>query len=748
MHTRIPYSSNKKNIHPMRRALLFLIVLFLGFYAEAQVVRDGLGHFTGSRGRFNEGQQNSPLRNSVNPNGFNPNENDTIEDENEGMPKGIDYDHVEEADSVLLDAVRMFSTNVNTPKVTKERRPSLQPHGLAFVDKQDAFNSRYYLSAGGLGHPHLSLWYGEPQNMAWSWLTPSLTPAYNKSIDDLTFYLTRRPYTSLYYGGSLNKDNQVRVTHTQNITPRWNFAFDYDLISREGEYTNSAVKDQYFDVTTNYYSKDARYQLQGGFIRGNEQIGENGGLVNDNQFRSGDADSRSGAEVNLYEAQNQWKNYTLFLHQSYNTVRPFYKTRPTTTKVKFDTVVARNVATDSSIVVVKDTLHLLRDSIVGYDTILPHSPRVINTGVWGAHIDFAKWNRRYADPTPNLQFYPNVFADSTQTLDSTTAYSLNGNIFWTNDAYMDHRWKNPVKITLGVKPQLHSVSMDAQYTKWASLDAYATALLSAGKNSLRAEAQSTAMGEHELGDYRLRASLMREMEKHSVGLHADIKAQSPAWIYFHYLSNNYRWDNESLKKEQCQRLSADYKWSLGSPDSNHFMGNLELALSNISDITKIGTAMMPQTFEGSTQLMQASLSMQWRQGWFCLDMQQFLQQSSNSNLLSVPLFATKNSVYADFSLFKNALHMQTGFDIRYHTKYYADGYNPALGMFYQQRTNEVGNYLWADFFVTLRIQRACIYAKVGHFNTPFEELHQYLLLPHYPGDDIGVFYGIIWKFFD
>lgn len=732
----------------MRRALLFIIILFLGFSAGAQVVREGLGSASGPRG-LNVGQQSSSRGNASTPNGFNPNESDTTESEIDGMPKGIDYDHVEEADSILIDAVRLFSASGSTPKVTKERRPSLQPHGLACIDRQDEFNDRYYLSTGGLGRPHLSLWYGEEQNLAWRWLTPSITPAYSKSIDDLTFYLTRRPYTSLYYGGSLNKDNQVRVTHTQNITPRWNFAFDYDLISREGQYTNSAVKDQYFDVTTNYYSRDARYQLQSGFIRGNEQLGENGGLVNDNQFRSGNSSSRSGAEVNLYEAQNQWKNYTLFLHQSYNTVRPFYKTRPITTKVNFDTIVTRNITTDSTVIAQKDTLHLLRDSIIGYDTTLPLKPRVINSGVWGMHIDFAKWNRRYSDPSPNLQFYPNVFVDSTQTLDSTTAYSLNGNLFWTNDAYMDHRWKNPVKVTLGVKPQLHSVSMDEQYTKWMSLDAYASTLLSAGKNSLRAEAQSTIAGEYELGDYRLSASLLREMKKHVVGLHADIKSQAPAWFYYHYLSNNYRWDNKELSKEQRQRISADYKWNLGNLDSNHFMGKLQLSLSNIFDITRIdGSTMTPHTFEGNTQLMQASLSMQWRQGWFCFDMQQFLQKSSNTDLLSVPLFASKNSLYADFSLFKNALQMQTGFDIRYHTKYFADGYNPALGMFYHQRTSDVGNYLWADFFVTLRIQRACIYAKVGHFNTPFEELHEYLLLPHYPGDDIGVYYGVIWKFFD
>ena len=68
-------------------------------------------------------------------------------------------------------------------------------------------------------------------------------------------------------------------------------------------------------------------------------------------------------------------------------------------------------------------------------------------------------------------------------------------------------------------------------------------------------------------------------------------------------------------------------------------------------------------------------------------------------------------------------------------------------MFFKQDKIEVGNYLWADFFINLQVKRASIYAKAGHFNS-FLESHSYYLLPHYPANQLGFYFGLTWKFFD
>ena len=125
-----------------------------------------------------------------------------------------------------------------------------------------------------------------------------------------------------------------------------------------------------------------------------------------------------------------------------------------------------------------------------------------------------------------------------------------------------------------------------------------------------------------------------------------------------------------------------------------------------------------------------------------------LQHSTDPDQLPVPLWASKNSLYADFPLFHGTLRAQLGVDLRYHTAYHAPFYDPATGLFLQQDALTVGNYLWGDLFVTMQVKRASIYIKAGHLNALWENPATYFLLPHYPGQKFGLQWGLTWCFFD
>lgn len=724
------------------RFYLLLLLLLFSVTAQAQHVETG---------RVNA---NIPIKVNTNKistdkaktdaNGFRPMEIDSTETDT--MPQGIDYDHAEETDSALIEYVRMFHSHAGLPKVLSVKPPTLEPSGLSFIDRQDAFNDQFYLSAGGLGHPHISLWFGGGKTSSFGWLTGFVTPAYGKTIADVDLYQTRRPYTALQYTSSLNKDHQVNITHTQNITPRWNFSFDYDLIRRDGEYTQSALKSHYLDATTNYYSRDSRYQLQAGFIRKNEYLQENGGIVDDQQFRDGTASTRSGIEVNRYGASNQWRTYDLFVHQTFNTVRQFDKLIPRHAMMPHDSIVARKDTSGTAAAIVYDTLHLQRYEQVGYDTVSPRKPHCLNSGVWGLNASLSKWRRNYIDM--DSTGYAIAYADTSQTFDSTTAYDLTAQLYWTNDAYMDHRWLNPLKVTVGLRPQMRSVTMADRYTRWGNMAGYANATVSFNNERLSMGAERMMAGEYEYGDWKCVASVSHEAYHSRISIATEMDAQAPQWLFHHYLSNNYRWDTMGYKKIQTRRAYMDYHWTVGQTDSNHFTGSLRMGWSRIGNNVWFDETLHPYQTNLSADLLQATASAQLRLGWFHYDMQHFVQHSSNDAVVSVPLYACKNSIYADFAMFRKTLRMQTGFDLRYHTLFYADGYAPALGAFYHQRQTQVGNYLWADFFLTIKIRQACIYAKVSHFDAPFEQQPSYFLLPHYPGEDFGIYYGLVWKFFD
>ena len=82
----------------------------------------------------------------------------------------------------------------------------------------------------------------------------------------------------------------------------------------------------------------------------------------------------------------------------------------------------------------------LRDTIVGYDTLQPHKPHVYNTGVFALDLQWDKQKYRYTD--------------------STLFHLITATLYWTNDAYPDHRWHNPLKLYGGIRPQIAFLRLD------------------------------------------------------------------------------------------------------------------------------------------------------------------------------------------------------------------------------------------------------------------------------------------------
>ena len=205
---------------------------------------------------------------------------------------------------------------------------------------------------------------------------------------------------------------------------------------------------------------------------------------------------------------------------------------------------------------------------------------------------------------------------------------------------------------------------------------------------------------------------------------------------------------DDLKAIGIRKIEADYSHSSLLQvhlAAQHISHNVWFTQYTLDDNK---TALFPQQSDGSALLLQCRVNLNLSVfGWLHYDMQQHVQYSSDQEQIRVPLFASKNSIYADFKLFNNVLHTQIGTDIRYHTAYKADGYDPVMGAFYRQDEVEVGNYLWADFFINIQVKRASIYAKAAHLNSFLEE-HSYCILPHYPAKQFGFFFGMTWKFFD
>lgn len=672
-----------------------------------------------------------------------PDSTNTADTSAEG-PKGIVY-HVDIPDSVLQAKVFMFHLVPAQVKFNQVSHPILTPTGAQFSDRLDGMNGNYYLTVTELGHPHLSLFpsFGSSPGLVYK---TNVFPGLYKTPKNITLYQVQTPYTLLSYNSSLDKDYQVHVTHSQNINARWNVAMDYHLISPEGVFSNSGATDHFLDLTTNYYSRDARYQVAAGFIWQRMLVGENGGLSNKDIYTNKRTSSLSGVPVNYTNGMSNTRDHTVFVRQTFNTVRQFEWYRPiketfidtipvrdTLTLTLFDTTLNDSVAVDT----VRTTFRYeARDSIVDYDTIQPHDPHVYNTGVLGMELQWDRQKYRYRD--------------------STLYNKLSATLFWTNDAYLDRRWHNPLKLYGGLRPEVAWLKQDSSLysdTSIRKLALYPFARLEispwpAAELILYAEAAPN------LSEYNLDARLQfpfrdsNGFSTQNLTFHAVVKAHQPELIY---IAQNYLRKSDysiEMKPIGIRQIEADYKrgdFLQVHLAAQHISHNVWFEQMANTDST---TVLLPNQADGSALLLQGRLNLNLKlTGWLHYDMQHHLQYSSDQDQIRVPLFATKNSVYADFKLFHNVLHTQVGVDVRYHTAYKADGYDPVLGAFFRQNDVEVGNYLWADFFINLQVKRASIYAKAAHLNSFLEE-HSYFMLPNYPSKQFGFFFGITWKFFD
>ena len=647
------------------------------------------------------------------------------EEKNDTLPKGIIFDYEVIPDSTLLESVYYFFLKPFDSKIYQAYHPTLLPDFIEQSDALCAFNNNYYQTTGNFGSPHQSLYPRFGQNIDFDY-QPSVFGGYGYSLQNLHFYQTSRPYTVLGFFNSTVSDYQVRVVHTQNLTQRWNIALHYDLINSEGAYSNQKTLNNYLGFSTNYFSKNLRYQVKAGAVWKNLNIQENGGIAADSLFTENVQTNRSGIPVNMYDAATKYNNFAVVAHQSYNFARKIG------TFIHTDTVAA---ATDSSA------------AVITYDTTT-YKGSPFNFGVISHQITLDNTKRNFYHSNIDPLYYPNIYVDSTNTFDSVSYLKIENMLFWSNDAYKDYDYKNPFKLSVGIRHicALKTITYGFDYgyvqSLWInSLLPFAKADISLGKFAINLFAEKSVSNFIDIQDNNLlKGKISYTANDHVFSISAYNSHKSPDLFYNNYFGNNYHWGNREYKRIRANNIEFEYNWK----------DYIELlsGVTNAQNMVWLDTNSLPFQTDQSAWLAQTRLNTNLHVGRFHWKTFNLLQFTSNSDVFRVPVFACKHSFFADFKLFKNALALQAGVDLRYNTAYYADAYNPALGSFYRQDDIEIGNHIWTDIFTTLQIKHATIFVKLLHINALLESTPDYFVSPHYPGYDFMVQWGFVWKFFD
>jgi hypothetical protein len=323
-----------------------------------------------------------------------------------------------------------------------------------------------------------------------------------------------------------------------------------------------------------------------------------------------------------------------------------------------------------------------------------------------------------------------------------TVTKIINDVVWSNPSFNPQKKLRVFRLEAGIKQQYAEVSMREtknyliQYNPHAEIDFVPFP-------SLRLEARGDyVLGDFNEGDLSLRVKLSSTLGRPDqnigiISLTGNYVFQQAGWFFEHYAGNNFQWDT-TWQKQGLISGGFNYSWKFLEAGFN---------ISRINHYVYLDSLSRPRQNQGEFGHIYVYLNGDINVWRFKFKPQMVYQTVQGTTLMRVPAFMGNLSIYYIQPLFHGAAVLQPGFNFFYNSAYYADQYNPATRSFFLQDKREIGNYLYMDVFIDLKIQHARFFAMYSHFNAGFMG-RDYYMTPKYPMQDAAFKFGIAWRFHD
>lgn len=562
--------------------------------------------------------------------------------------------------------------------------------------------SRFCASLGNIGQDYRSLIpYPILRNSGFDYGIHTFD-RYLYQNDSVKYYKVLKTYTQLEYVQGAKKEIDFHAKFSRNIYRSFNLGFDFRVMNSPGAYTSQKTNQINFYLTAQYFTKDKRYGVIANFLLNRLRNWENGGIKFDSIFEQNLETNRALYDVNLSSAQNRIWETGFYMKQYFNLSRH-----------------QKNV---------KDTTYLSR--------------KHFELGRISYTFEYNRQIQNYIDNKPVSGFYNNIYLDSLRTYDSLTITKIANEVTWTNPSFRQDKKLRLLQLEAHLKQQYVEVSMLG--TKQYFLQYIPAAGISFNPfSTLHLDGYGDyVLGDFNEGDMSLKVNLSQTLGKANknagtITLKAYYAFQKPGWFYEHFYGNNFRWDT-AWKKQNLISGCFDYTFKTL---------NAGISINRINHFVYLDTAARPGQYNTEFGYLYAYLNGEvnlWRikfKGQFAY------QTIQGANFLRLPAFLGNISIYYTQDLFHKAATIQPGLNFFYNTLYFGDGYMPATRSFYLQDKKQIGNYLYMDVFVNIKIQRARIFVMYSHFNSIFMT-RNYYMVPGYPMQDAAFKFGLDWRFSD
>ncbi|PSK91092.1 putative beta-barrel porin [Taibaiella chishuiensis] len=557
-------------------------------------------------------------------------------------------------------------------------------------------------------------------------VTPGLSLGYNAydvyklTLNNLAFYNTTRPYSAFsFMMGSKNEQN-VEILHTQNISPNWNIAARLRYRSSQGFYNLQRSNNIGGSLSSNYQSTNQRYYMAAGFVYNRFKQDENGGL-NTNNLDSllhnvGDYSDRQVLDVNMPFRRGSTTNAAVS-----NTLRDwtFY--------------VQNNYSIGQA-----DTLYN-KDSTQATYRFTPrfrfkhqlelHSERHMFRDINGDSL-------RYATAGLAKILRDSLLTDSIYTAQTwfyvDNKFSLNGFLGKKNEL---------VLIEAGIANRIDRFGTDYVTDRESSSNVsnylfgeIKKEAFAEGQWEYRAAAKFIFTGEA-VGNFDINADVGKDLKKwgqFSAGLRQSLSNAPYSWTVF---KTKFYERNYDLNKTSVTQL-----WG----EVNIKRIRLQLGVRNylLTNYIYYGSDLKVHQQSEAFSLLQLYGRKEFRFGIFALDNEVVWQQPTGGAPVQVPAVLLRHQFRIETNLFRSALKVATGLEVRYHTSYFSDGYTPYFNQFYYQDTEKITNAPECTAFFNFKIKNFRAYVIGGQLQQFFTR--SIINAPGYPAQSALFRFGFNW----
>ena len=526
------------------------------------------------------------------------------------------------------------------------------------------------------------------------------------SADDVVYYDLPTPFTELMYRSVFEQGQLLDAVYAVNTSRQFNFSISRKGLRSLGNYQNFLSNTSNFSFTTNYLSKNRKLKIRSHYSNQKLFSEQNGG-INDSDisnFENGNSQflDRGVFDPNFENAHNEFLGKRFYSDQTYilkekdslnnRSLEFFNSVYFEEKKYKFQQ---------------KSSDEFFGDSFVSQeinDKLFLNSFN-LQTGLVLQSDKFGKFNLglRYIADRYSLENYQiDDFVDNSQNINSKTTY-LNGS-----------------------------------YSKEFS------------KIKLKLNTENFIFGDNQSNSF---SSIVKFNFKNdnSLALKYNFYSVAPSYNTLLHSSNyeNYNWDNE-FDNSATNSISLNLILSnILDLDIDLISVKKHVQFEKLIDDNSPGInnySIVPVQYLDNLEVLKIKLARKIKFGKFSIDSKLLLRKTMSDNIINLPEIVSRNTFYYSTDMFKKALYLQTGFGVKYFSKFYMNGYDPLLSELYVQNEKEIGEFPIIDFFINAKIQQTRLYFKFEHFNSSFTG-YNYYSAPNYPYRDFTFRFGLVWNFF-